>query len=481
MAAETAIIVVRNVGLLLRYVSALPLLLLPVAAWYGEWDALNGVLVTSAAFLAAGWSFSFLPSPREPRLREGLLVAAVGWLLVPLGSVFVFVLGEGWRPLDAFFECMSAWTGTGLSVADLPTLSHTALAWRSIMQWVGGLGVIVLTLSILARPGTGAYTLYVSEGREDKLRPSVLSTVRTIWWLYLLFTLGAVGLLLVAGMAPWDALNHALTGIATGGMGLTPASIADYASPSVEAALIVIMLVGSIAFAAHYALIHGRWRDFLRDEQVRALVIVVAVALPLLYVGLTNLPEGVARFRETAFHVVSAVTTTGFQTSTLADWPHAAKIGLAGVMLLGGAAGSTAGGLKLVRGVLLVKGASWKLRRSGLPHFAVTSFRFGGRSLSEDEANEEFAEAAFIGFLWVVTLFLAFLTFITLLPTVPIEDVLFDVASTQANVGLSTGVVNAALPDGAKAALMGLMWAGRLEIMPVLLLIREILPGLRKR
>jgi trk system potassium uptake protein TrkH len=477
------LLVLRNVGLLLRYIAPVPLLMLPAAVYYDEWDAITSVLLTFALFLGVGTVLSYVPARREPRLREGLLIAAVGWLVVPLGSVVPFMALEGWTFLDSYFETMSAWTGTGMSLADVEALHQTTLLWRSLMQWVGGLGVIVLTLAILARPGTGAHTLYVSEGREDKLRPSVLSTVRTLWRLYIGLTAAAIVLLLAIGLPIWHAINHALTGIATGGMSITRGSIGEYGQANVEWAMIAIMITGALPFVALYALVRGRWNGFLRDEQVRAFAVVALVFIPLLAWGLAHMPVAPPdALRAAVFQGISAMSTTGFQSADISSWTPAAKIGMAGLMLLGGAAGSTAGGVKLFRGVLLLKGALWKLRRSGLPHFSVTTFRFGGERLDEREANEEFADAAFIVVLWITMLFIGTMTLVSLLPHgIPFENVFFEVASVQANIGLSVGIVSPTMPEGAKVALAGLMWAGRLEILPVLLLLRGLLPRFPKR
>lgn len=478
-----ALIVLHNVGLLLRYMGVVPLALLPVAAYYREWIIVPSILLMAAAMFGVGHMLSLLPTRRDPRLREGLLIAAAGWLVVPGGSVILFIHGEGWNALDAYLECMSAWTGTGVSVADVTMLSRTSLMWRSVMQWVGGLGVIVLTLAILARPGTGAFTLYAGEAREDKLRPSILSTVRTLWKIYLGLSILGIALLLAVGMSVWDAVNHALTAIATAGMSTEPLGIGSYDSAAVELALVPIMVLGSLPFVATYALMRGRWRNFVRDEQVKALALgYLAVAAALAWAIARHLPamEQWTALRYGVFHGVSALSSTGFQSMDLTRWSEGMKLGIAGAMVLGGAAGSTAGGIKVVRGILLVKGAVWKLRKSGMPHFTVTTFRFGGERLSDQEANEEFAEASFILVLWVAMLFAGLLAFLTFMPGLPLADVIFEIASLQDNNGMSMGIVTATMPEAAKLVTIGLMWAGRLEILPALLLLRGLVPRFGK-
>ena len=215
-----------------------------------------------------------------------MVTAALGWFFVSIiGSIpFWMIPYDGivvMDPLSGFFESMSGWTGTGLTMVNNEALlPQTLHFWRSLIQWVGGVGVIVLTLSILARPGTGSFVLYKGEARDQKTHPSIVSTVRTIWWIFLLYTLiGIVALLIIgaidpSGMNPWESLNHAMTGLATGGFSVTDDSIAGFGVIS-QIVIIILMVLGSIAFAAHYDLLKGRIKKFLSDVQFRAMMALI--------------------------------------------------------------------------------------------------------------------------------------------------------------------------------------------------------------
>ncbi|HWG89631.1 MAG TPA: TrkH family potassium uptake protein [Candidatus Thermoplasmatota archaeon] len=490
---EDVKIVLRDIGSLLLICGVATLLLLPVAGYYREWDAIPAILLMAAAFAAVGWPLSELKSWVEPRFRHAMMVAAGGWLVVPLVSTIPFIQVEGMGFIDAFFEAMSGWTGSGFTmIANLePTAdglhtgtTHTLLFWRSLMQWIGGVGVIVLTLSIVARSGAGAQSLYKAEGRDEKIRPTVIGTVREIWWIYVLLT--ALGLVLVfaAGMPLWDALNHAMTAIATGGYSTKDASIGAYDSIYIELALVTVMFAGMVAFLVHFHVIGGNVKHFLKDVQVRYIAAIIAIATALLayelWVFAPDKGWGWA-VRESLFHFVSGMSTGGFQTFSATDLgslPDNAKLLIALGMILGGAAGSTAGGIKIFRGILLARGIAWKAKRVNLPANAVTSFKLYGKTMSDNEVNRDITEASFILFLWAIVLVAGSFIMMHLIPGHSLVTVFFEVSSTLSNVGISAGVYSPAMSDAAKLFATFMMWVGRLEIFPVIIFVREILrPG----
>ena len=475
-------IVLADLGSILMVVGVLMLLLLIVSIVFRELFVVTVVLLTALVTFGIGALFKVAcRGQKEPQLKHAMITAALAWLVIPAMSSLLFVFIEGMSPLDSFFEGMSGWTGTGLTMVAHPaSLTHTMQFWRSTMQWVGGVGVIVLMVTILARPGTGAFLLYRAEAREEKIWPSIISTVRIIWWIYLLLTAFGIVLFYVAGMSLWEAINHAMTALGTGGFTITENSMAFYDSPLIELAIIPMMILGAIPFLIHYKILKGELRAFFSDLQIRALFVLLLVLITLLFiVNYTSFYSSAsANLRFSTFQIVSGFTCTGFQTANVHLWSGQALTMVWMAMLIGGGAGSTAGGIKLIRAVIVWKGLNWSLTKSLLPKNAIKPFRFGKRLLNDEEINSIGAEANLIIILWIVFLLVG-VGVLTLAgtPGYSLNEVIFEVVSAQSNVGLSTGITSTGLSLVGKVMLILNMWIGRLEIIPVLMLIRVLVKG----
>ncbi len=492
-------VILRDLGLLVPVVGMMAILSLVVPVVFDEPYAFLPLVITAAVSFGLGIGL-YLPfrNAGETKLKHGMVIAAFGWLLIAMLGALPFILtavfaqksGVASTPLtyfrdpaSAFFESISGYTGTGLTMAaraDL--LPKTIQWWRSFIEWIGGMGVIVLMLTILAgpRPGAAKYSLYYAEARGEKIHPSIVSTLRTMWWIFLLYTFISVIALWGAGMPIWDALNTAMTGISTGGFSVTANSIASYNSVAIELVLLPIMIFGAISFAVHYELMRGNGAILIKDVQTRWLLILLAAGS--LFLALENsLALGPIRaLRDSAFQFVSAMTCTGFQTANIRSWSDTAKLLLAAGMMFGGAAGSTAGGIKIIRMIILMKGVQWRFRRIISPRGAIVPFRIGPTVVDPAEVGQRLEDASLITFLWLIFLGLGV---IVLLHTSPKEfslsDVIFEVASAQGNVGLSVGITSPVMPTLSKLALSFNMWIGRLEIIPVLMLIRAIFFGIQ--
>jgi len=530
--------IARDVGSLLAMQAGLMALSVVVAALARERYAAVGFLLAAVVTFGAGIGARrrFAAAP-EPRMKHGMVVAAAGWFatavfgalpllltahltpaavaagFVPAGADYAPSLLVFRDPLHALFESMSGWTGSGLTMAvHEPSLPRTVQWWRSLVQYVGGVGVIVLTVSILSRPGSGSYALYRSETREERIHPSIVSTVRTVWKIFLLYTALSVVVLFLAirtsdyGSAlplwevGWQALNHAMTALSTGGFSVTDGSIATYDSPLIETVLIPVMTLGAIAFPVHYGVLKDRDLGRLRtDLQTRWLFVLLAVGTVGLsaqnLVALTDAFGGSADYarlgvvglsaaqadavRDSVFQFVSALSCTGFQSAPIGEWAAGGKLILAGAMTLGGAAGSTVGGLKIIRGYTIVRGIEWQFSRVFLPPNAVVNARIDGRLLDRETMEREFSEAAIVSLLWLLLLVASSLLLVNLAgPEFTYADALFEVASAQGNVGLSAGITGPTMPPLAEAAFVLNMWIGRLEIIPILVFARSVLYGL---
>jgi trk system potassium uptake protein TrkH len=504
----------RDLGRILQALSGLILLSVLVSLVWREYYAIPALLVSGAIPLVVGWMLKMLfDDAADPGKLHGMMIAASGWFFVGLFGALPFFL-IAWtisldpvlldapnltgraadtvyafrNPVNAIFESMSGFTGTGLTMTDDESaLPATLQWWRSFIEWIGGVGVIVLTTAILARPGSGSLTLYESEARSEKIHPSIVSTVRTIWWIFLLFTFISIVILWLAGMPTWDAINHAMTGLATGGFSITDNSIGTYDSVVIDFALLPVMILGSIAFPIHYLILQGQLKNFYTDLQTRWVFGSFGLGTSLLTITLwaNNTYETLfSAFRYGVFQFVSAASCTGFQTAgTLGTtWAPEGQLLVTLGMVIGAAAGSTVGGIKLIRVLTLAKGTAFRITNVFYPSAAIRSFRLDGRTLTDAEASQEFEEAAIVSFLWIVFLGIGILALLAVLPTgsegYTLANVIFEVASAQDNVGLSSGITGPEMPTVVKVMFLFNMWIGRLEIIPVLVLLRGVFKGL---
>ncbi|MCI2425657.1 TrkH family potassium uptake protein [Candidatus Acetothermia bacterium] len=482
-------IILRDLGRLLPVVGIMAIISMVIALFFTEYHTLIPLLITAGVSFALGAALYFpCRIAGDTKLKHGMVIAAFGWLLIAVIGSLPFILIASFsaqncdtllhfrNPLTAFFEAISGFTGTGLTMAIRPDLLPRTLQWwRSFSEWVGGMGVIVLMLTLLAgsRPGVGTHSLYYAEARGEKIQPSIISTLRTMWWIYLLYTFISIAILWGAGMPVWEALNHAMTAISTGGFTITDNNIAYYNDITIELALMPIMLFGAISFAVHYILLRGNGMILGRDFQTRWLLIILVGGIILLTLEKSFTMSSDSALRQSAFQFISAITCTGFQTAEIGLWSTTAQLLLVGGMFIGGAAGSTAGGIKIMRMLIMVKGVQWRLRKIIAPRKAIVPFRIGSTKIDEADAGHRLEDASLIIFLWMIFLVVGvFVLLQTVPPHFTLSKVIFEVVSAQSNVGLTTGITHPEMASLSKLMLSFNMWIGRLEIIPVLMLIR---------
>jgi trk system potassium uptake protein TrkH len=406
-----------------------------------------------------------------------MVVVALTWLLVPLVAAVPFLLsGHFGDPLDAVFDSVSGLTTTGLSViSDLDHLAASLNVWRHLLQFLGGLGIVVAALTVFA--GAGGITLYVGEGRGERFLPSVTSTVRFLWAVAALHLVGVVAALaligwLVLGFEPERALFHAFTmflaGFSTGGFAPLSTSIGYYHSLVFEAVAMASMLGGAMSFGLHYSLWRGRRRDALGNLETRTILSSFGSTLFLVFAGLaaTGIFVNVSGLaRQGLFQVFSAHTTTGWATipsSELAQWDGFAFVGMAVAMALGGMGSSTAGGVKALRVGLTVKSVLSQIRQVLLPERAIVSMNYyqaGSRRLTTEVVQSVMT----ISLLYVALYLLG--AGVGLAYGIPLREALFESVSASATIGLSVGVTDPSMPVVLQVVYMLQMWAGRLEFM----------------
>jgi trk system potassium uptake protein TrkH len=452
-------------------------MLLPFGVcWYYNERALIAMAWSCSLTLLCGGLLALLPHDRNPlERREGLVAVPVIWCMVTLFGSLPFLFSAAVPTFtDAFFESMSGFTTTGATVlTQIEHQSRGVLFWRSWIQWLGGMGIIVLFLAIFPLFGVGVLQLYRGEVPgpvPDRLVPKIGQTAKLLWIAYVVLSLGELLLLWAGGMSLYDAALHAMTTMATGGFSPRARSIEAYDSVYLEGVITIFMFLAGTNFSLHFFALRSRFRVYWRDPEWRFYLGVTTVATLLLTAFLAlrmSLPVPQA-LRQAVFQVVSIMTTTGYASTDFEHWPVFGQFVLLLLMFFGGCAGSTGGGLKHMRIILLAKHAYWQLYRLLHPR-AVASLRLGQQNVASEILLG--VQAVFLLYLLSFALASLFLTFLD----VDIPTAVSAAASTLGNVGPGLARIGpfddyAWLPASAKWLLAACMLLGRLEFTALLVL-----------
>ncbi|MCC7563923.1 MAG: TrkH family potassium uptake protein [Methanobacterium sp.] len=466
------LLIANPLGIIMQGIGVVVLIPLIIAIIYGESNFIE-FIVFGFLSIGLGYILRRLPSDyNRLKLKHGMIIASIAWLWAALIGSFCLMYGTNIDFLNAYFESMSAWSGSGLSIyTDVEILPKSILFLRSLEQWVGGLGVVIVVIGILIRPGTAAARLYKSEARDEKIKPSIASTVKTIWWIYLLYTVMGIVLYVLAGMHLFDAINNTFTNLSTGGMSIKNNNIGSYNSIAIYIITMILMIIGGTSFLIHYKALKGRVQDVLKDIQFQAMLIIICV-FSILLIVFSKLAT-----IDSVFFVVSALSCCGSSiqsTNVMINWSDYIKIIILGAMIIGMSAGSTTGAIKLIRVVTIFKGMYWEIKRILSPQGTVIPRRISGK-LVEDVEIREAGSYTFIYFFfmfisWLVLMYYGYDGI----------NSLFEVASAQGNVGLSMGIVSPNMPEIAKILLIFNMWIGRLEIIPALVLFKGLMDIFRR-
>jgi trk system potassium uptake protein TrkH len=453
------------IGSILKYLSLVYIGPLTVALYYGEdWRIfLYSLLLTLAAGLSLEFGFK---TTREIERADAFTIVSFAWLLIPLLGTLPYMF-LGWSFLDAFFEAMSGFTGTGATIVEVvEEVPKSVLLWRSLTQWLGGMGVIALFIAILPGLGVGGSQLFAREfpgPMPERLRPRVATTARLLWTIYVAFTGAEMALLyFLAKLKPFDSICVSLCTLATGGFTPTTESIGAYGNPLAEYIIMVFMFLGGTNFVIHYQVLKGNFR-ILKDEEFRLYVVLLLVATLLLVVS-----QGVGWYRDGLFQAISIMTCTGFSTSDFASWHFGARMVLLALMFIGACGGSTGGAIKVVRILTLLKYTKVMMRRAISPK-AVIPVKYGQKPLPE-EIIRDVISFVFLYFLVAIVASIT-LSFLGL----NLETSLSAVATSLANCGPGLGAVGPALnyawlPGAGKVILIMCMWLGRLELFTVFMI-----------
>ncbi len=466
-------VVFRTLGEILLVMG--PVLLLPgiVALFYD----INYIVIFMAPGLLCSLIGHGLTSKFHSKLpmttKHAMLASAIVWLIIPLFGTIPFLAHE-FSFLDAYFESISGFTTAGMTIMKgIDTYPEPLLLFRSFMQWIGGVGIIVLFLLISLRSGAGSH-LYQSETRTQRIKPSMRGTAIEIWKIYGFYTICCAILLYLVGMTPFDAVNHSMTTIATGGFSTHDESIGYFAGNFlVKLIIIIFMIIGATSFFIHFRILDGDFKEILRSEEFKFMILIMLLATLLItarFVISDNFYGSINTAGDILFQVVSIMTPTGFTTIGISEWDSFTKIILLILMVMGGCYGSTTGGLKIVRILILWK-SMWKtIKKFLLPEAAVVPVKVMGAPLKDEEIT--FVTGLTVAYFILVIL--GALVFAAL-DYEPLESIGVCVSAVS-NVGPTFFTEDAWFNIGAieKITLIILIYAGRLEIFPILVLITAI-------
>lgn len=463
-------------GYLGRIVVIIGIAMLSCVGWsiYYNEEIVFSLAFAASITIASGLFLTGVFSNKDNiNYKEGFLIVSLGWVVASLFGTLPFIMSGHFTSFaNALFETVSGFTTTGASVlTDIEALPKGLLFWRSITQWLGGMGIIALFVAIIAGMGARANQLFRAEVPgpiSDKISPRIRENAKTLWKTYVILSLVCVLLLDIFGMNLFDAFCHTFTTMATGGFSTKNNSIAFYSSPYIQWTIIVFMFIAGCSFSLHYLAYKNRsLRLYIKNQEFcfYALIILLSSIVVALVINGAGLEE---KIRTAMFQIVSIATTTGFASTDYGTWPSIAKALIFLVMFVGGCAGSTGGNIKPGRYLIILRRAMIELKRMVHPR-AIIPLRYGGRVLSE---------ALVINVLQFFFLWMAFLMLGTLVLSVLGMDLLSSLSASIAclgNIGPGFNLVGPTanygfIADSGKYFLSVLMLVGRLEIYPLLVL-----------
>jgi trk system potassium uptake protein TrkH len=468
--------IVRVMGFLLVIESLAMLLALPFSFYYCEKDLIPISLAAGITMVSALFLLFIGRNAEKNRIgkREAYIIVSLSWVVFSFFGTLPYVL-SGAIPnfTNAFFETMSGFTTTGASVlSDIESVSKGVLFWRSMTHWIGGMGIIVLSIAILPLLGVGGIQLFTAEVPGitlDKLHPRIAGTAKRLWGVYVLFTFLETVLLMFGGMSFFNAITHSFSTMATGGFSTMNDSVASF-SPYIQYVITVFMFMAGVNFTLHYFALNLNFRKVLKNQEFRyytAIIILVSLLLSGIIINHGGAVE--ESFRNVLFQVVSIVTTTGFVSYNYLSWPSAVWFVIFILMFTGGNGGSTGGGMKSIRHLILLKAGAVELRKLLHPRAFIT-VKYNGKSVNNDII---FNVIAF--FMFYILIF-AFGSLVMSFTGLDFESAVGASIASLGNIGPGIGSVGpienyAHITVFGKWFLSFLMLLGRLELLTVLVVL----------
>ncbi len=463
------LIITRNLGILMIGMGLLCLVPIIVDLIYHEFNTIGFLIPSLLSIILGLICMKTLEKYKsyKIRLKHGMIISSLSWLWACIICGLILYLVTDISFIDSAFESMSALTGSGITIySDVEILPHSILFFRAFQQWIGGLGIIVMILSFLVQSGTNSSTLYQSEARDERIRPSTRATIEETIKIYAIYTVIGIVLYALAGMPFFDSICNTFCIISTGGMSVKNANMGFYNNDLIYFITIILMILGATSFLVHYKIIKTRGKSLINDLQFKVMICLIAISTLLIYFTSQIVPM------DMLFTVVSAVTTTGASipdSTIMGGWPSFVIIIIMTLMLIGGSNGSTVGAIKLMRVITFSKGIYKNLREIVSPPGTIVPMELSGKKLSE-KVTAQSGNYITLYFLCILITWSLF----CLYGHDPFNSLFFTI-SMQGNVGLEIGQISQTMQWPLKIIGMFNMWTGRLEIYPVLITLRAFL------
>lgn len=465
------------------------------AVLFREWAIfLDFITSISICVILSHVTRNLFYSEEELKFKHAMSIAAFAWILGSmLGALPLWLSGSMNSYLDGVFDAMSGWTTCGLTlVPDIDHLPYSINFWRHFMQFIGGAGIVVFALAVVTRRGRGAVRLYLAEGREERIFPSMTTTSRIILSISVLYLIIGSIIQFFAGMyagmplkyALYDAVCYTMAAFSTGGFAPHSQSVLFYHSTVYEIVTIIIFVIGAFNFALHFAVLNGNRKEVYKNIEIitfstTVIVLTIVTTSWLLHYGIYS--DYVTLFRKGFYQFISGHTTTGFSTiypiQMSKEWPNLPEFAVTIAMLLGACACSTGGGVKALRVGITSKLFSREVKKIIYPETAVVVEKY--HHLTNTPLRDDYARGALLVIVGYIILF-AFGTMITMFFGYNAVDSMFESASAVGNTGLSSGITSYTMPVVIKVTYIFLMWAGRLEILSVFVLLGVVYSAMRR-
>lgn len=495
---QTLFTALQYLGLILM-VTSLPFTasgLVGLLLWSGrsmaEFRVASELLASGVVLVLVGLLLSRAPGGLLGK-GDAVFITVATWLSVPLFSAALMSEILDIPYVDALLETVAGWTTTGLSiltgaesssggyVPSVDEIPESVKLWRSMLQWVGGVGIVVFTVAFLARPGISAAALYIAEGRFERLEASLKASAIRMTLVYMVYTLLGALIIYLSGMSLSDAIQHSMTAISTAGFSTHADSVGFYKGDyAVYASTLLVSFLGALSFVDLDNIMRLRLGRVLRSVEFRVIAgltaLSAAAAAAVWYID--PVMRSSYTLADTIYNSVSGYITVGFSTASLEGASDSYKLLIAALGLIGGSAFSTAGGIKVLRLAIALKTLDVETTRILKPSSYVPKNLIGGRRLTEDMVKRSLAVIIAFATVEILLGLTAVALYSDIYPTV---DIIFDVTSALANIGLSTGVTSPEAPTGLKVILIAGMLLGRLEILPYIVAAKYLVESVRAR